>query len=274
MKKLGLIAGSGKYPLYLIREIRKTGTMVVVFGLKGEAEKTLDDEADKIYHMGMGQVGKFIKICKLEGISEVIMAGRMGHTNIFRNLKLDKRALGILMRVKDKRANSLIRGVAEELEKDGIKLVDSIAYMSPYLVPPGVLTSRKLSKKEKEDIEFGFRTAKAIAGHDIGQTVVVKDRAVLAVEAMEGTDETMRRGGRIGGNGAVVVKVSKPDQDRRFDLPVLGMNTVKTAEESGVGVIAFSAGMTLLLDREEMVKACNDSRITLFAIDDPGVKKK
>ncbi len=272
MEKIGLIAGSGKYPLYLLREIKKTGTEVVVFGLKGESEKTLDSEADKIYHMGMGQVGRFVKTCKTEDISKIVMAGRLSHTNVFRNLKLDRRALGVLMRLKDKKANSIIRGVADELAKDGIKIVDSIAYMSDYFVPAGVLTSCKPTKNERNDIEFGFRTAKAVAGNDIGQTVVVKDKSVLAVEAMEGTDETIRRGGRIGGASAVVVKVSKPDQDKRFDLPVMGMNTVRTARESGIGVIAFSAGMTLILDRDEMIKACNKSKIVLFAIKDPGEK--
>ena len=264
--KIALIAGSGKYPLYLLREIKKTGIEVVVLVLGDEAEPALNEEADKVHILNIGQLGKMIKTCRDEYAQKVIFAGRLAHDNIYKKLELDKRALSLLIKLKDRKADTILNAIAGEFSKDGLELIDSIQYMSGYFSPPGILTKQKPTKKEQDDIKFGFKIAKGIAGFDIGQTVVVKDNAVLAVEAMEGTDLAIRRGAELGHEGVVVVKVSKPAQDRRFDLPVMGMHTVKVARDCGVRVIAFSAGMTLLLDRDEMVKTCNSHGIVLAAI--------
>ncbi|MFB0526806.1 MAG: LpxI family protein [bacterium] len=265
-RKIGLIAGNGKFPLIFAQEAKRVGTEVVALAIKKETSPSLENLVDRIHWVNVGQLGDLIEICKKEGITRAVMAGQVRHTRLFSQVKLDARAMALLAGVKDKKANSLLGAVADELLREGIELIDSATYLSHLLPSPGILTRRKPTQKEWRDIEFGHKMAKEIAGLDIGQTVVVKDQAVLAVEGMDGTDRTIKRGGRLGREDVVVVKVSKPQQDRRFDLPIVGERTVEVLKQAKAKVLAFSARSTILLDREKVVKSANQNGISLVAI--------
>lgn len=265
-RKIGLIAGNGRFPLIFAQEAKKAGAEVVALAIKKETSPSLENLVDRVHWVDVGQLGDLIEICKKEGITRAVMAGQVRHTRLFSQVKLDARAMALLAGVKDKKANSLLGAVADELSREGIELIDSSAYLSHLLPSPGILTRRKPTQKEWQDIEFGHKMAKEIAGLDIGQTVVVKDQAVLAVEGMEGTDLTIKRGGKLGKGDVIVVKVSKPQQDRRFDLPIVGERTVEVLKEAKAKVLAFSARSTILLDREKVVKKANQNGISLVAI--------
>ena len=265
-RKIGLIAGNGRFPLIFAQEAKKAGAEVVALAIKKETSPSLENLVDRVHWVDVGQLGDLIEICKKEGITRAVMAGQVRHTHLFSQVKLDARAMALLAGVKDKKANSLLGAVADELSREGIELIDSSAYLSHLLPSPGILTRRKPTQKEWRDIEFGHKMAKEIAGLDIGQTVVVKDQAVLAVEGMEGTDLTIKRGGKLGRGDVIVVKVSKPQQDRRFDLPIVGERTVEVLKEAKAKVLAFSARSTILLDREKVVKRANQNGISLVAI--------
>lgn len=265
-RKIGLIAGNGKFPLIFAQEAKRVGAEVVALAIKKETSPRLQNLVDRIHWVNVGQLGDLIEICKKEGITRAVMAGQVRHTRLFSQVKLDARAMALLAGVKDKKANSLLGAVADELLREGIELMDSATYLSHLLPSPGILTRRKPTQKEWRDIEFGHKMAKEIAGLDIGQTVVIKNQAVLAVEGMEGTDRTIKRGGRLGRGDVVVVKVSKPQQDRRFDLPIVGERTVEVLKQAKAKVLAFSARNTILLDREKVVKSANQNGISLVAI--------
>lgn len=265
-RKIGLIAGNGKFPLIFAQEAKKAGAKVVALAIKEETSPKLKNLVDRIHWVNVGQLGDLIEICKKEGITRAVMAGQVRHSRLFTQVKFDPRAMALLAGVKDKKANSLLGAVADELSREGIELIDSATYLSHLLPSPGILTRRKPTQKEWQDIEFGHKMAKEIAGLDIGQTVVVKDQAVLAVEGMDGTDFTIKRGGRLGRGDVVVVKVSKPQQDRRFDLPIIGERTVEVLKQAKAKVLAFSARSTILLDRKKVVKSANQNGISLVAI--------
>lgn len=265
-RKIGLIAGNGKFPLIFAQEAKKVGTEVVALAIKKETSPSLENLVDRIHWVNVGQLGDLIEICKKEGITRAVMAGQVRHTRLFGQVRLDARAMALLAGVKDKKANSLLGAVADELLREGIELIDSATYLSHLLPSPGILTRRKPTQKEWRDIEFGHKMAKEIAGLDIGQTVVVKDQAVLAVEGMDGTDRTIKRGGKLGRGDVVVVKVSKPHQDRRFDLPIVGERTVEVLKQAKAKVLAFSARSTILLNREKVVKSANQNGISLVAV--------
>lgn len=265
-RKIGLIAGNGKFPLIFAQEAKRVGAEVVALAIKKETSPSLENLVDRIHWVNVGQLGDLIEICKKEGITRAVMAGQVRHTRLFSQVRLDARAMALLAGVKDKKANSLLGAVADELLREGIELIDSATYLSHLLPSPGILTRRKPTQKEWRDIEFGHKMAKEIAGLDIGQTVVVKDQAVLAVEGMEGTDRAIKRGGKLGKGDVVVVKVSKPQQDRRFDLPIVGERTVEVLKQAKAKVLAFSARSTILLDREKVVKSANQNGISLVAI--------
>lgn len=265
-EKIGLIAGNGEFPLFFARFARQKNKTIVAVALKEETVPALEREVDKLYWLHLGQLKKLIEIFKQENIKTAVMAGQVKHFRLFDLLKLDSRAAALLARLKDKRADTILAGVAEELAKEGIQLIDSTTFLSSFLPQEGVLTSVKPSKNQWRDIAFGYKIAKSIAGVDIGQTVVVKDQTVLAVEAMEGTDETILRGAKLGKGDVVVVKVSKPRQDRRFDMPIVGERTIAILKKAEVNVLAFSAGSTLLLDRETVVKMADEAGICLVAI--------
>jgi len=265
-RKIGLIAGNGKFPLIFAQEAKRVGAEVIALAIKKETSPSLENLVDRIHWVNVGQLGDLIEICKKEGITRAVMAGQVRHTRLFGQVRLDARAMALLAGVKDKKANSLLGAVADELLREGIELIDSATYLSHLLPSPGILTRRKPTQKEWRDIEFGHKMAKEIAGLDIGQTVVVKDQAVLAVEGMEGTDRAIKRGGKLGKGDVVVVKVSKPQQDRRFDLPIVGERTVEVLKQAKAKVLAFSARNTILLNREKVIKSANQNGISLVAI--------
>ncbi|MBA7507848.1 UDP-2,3-diacylglucosamine pyrophosphatase LpxI [subsurface metagenome] len=265
-RKIGLIAGNGKFPLIFAQEAKRVGTEVVALAIKKETSPSLENLVDRIHWVNVGQLGDLIEICKKEGITRAVMAGQVRHTRLFGQVRLDARAMALLAGVKDKKANSLLGAVADELLREGIELIDSATYLSHLLPSPGILTRRKPTQNEWRDIEFGHKMAKEIAGLDIGQTVVVKDQTVLAVEGMDGTDRTIKRGGKLGRGDVVVVKVSKPQQDRRFDLPIVGERTVEVLKQAKAKVLAFSARSTILLNREKVVKNANQNGISLVAV--------
>jgi len=267
-EKIALIAGSGKYPLLFARKAKESGNSVVAIALKNETSPVLAGMADRTYWINTGELGKLIEICRKEQISKAVMAGRVDHAHLYEDIIKDKRTIDMLSGTKDRKANSILAAIADALAGDNIELVSPKQYLPMCFVSPGVLTLRNPARKDMEDIEFGYRIAKEIARLDIGLTVVVKDKAVLAVEAMDGTDSTIRRGGKLGRGNVIVVKVSRPDQDMRFDLPVIGENTVRTLKKSRANVLAFSSGKTVVLDREKMVKMCDRWGIILVALRD------
>jgi len=273
MKPLGLLAGNGRFPFLVAQEARKNGRRVVAVAFNEEADPGLEEVVDAIHWVYVGQFSKWIKIFQSEGVEEVVMAGLVRHSNMYADLKKfhpDVRALKIFWKVKDRKADTILGAVGDELAKDGLTLIPSIKYLTQCLAPKGVLTKRKPNPQETTDIEFGYKIAKSMAGNDIGQTVCVKNKAVVAVEAMEGTDQCIRRAGQIAKGDFVVVKVAKPKQDLRFDVPVIGLNTIETFLESGGGVLAVEAGKTLVLDQEKMLNWANGDKIGVVGVDGEG----
>ena len=269
MKPLGLLAGNGRFPFLVAQEARKQGRKVVVVAFREEADPALEQIVDSFHWAFVGQLNKWVTIFNSEGVEEVVMAGLVRHSNMYADFKKfhpDIRALKLFWRLKDRKADTILGGVAEELAKDGLKLIPSIQHLTHYLAPEGILTKRKPTLQEQADIQFGFRLAKEMAGLDIGQTVCVKNKAVIAVEAMEGTDRCIRRAGELALGNFVVVKVAKPKQDLRFDVPVIGLSTIETFQESGGGVLAIEAGKTLVFDLEQLVEWANGEKISIVGV--------
>jgi len=265
MQKIGLIAGNGIFPIEFAKAARKKGLEVIAVAHEGETLPELAQWADALFWIKVGQLGKLIKIFKEQGVRDVLMAGGIRKTHLF-SARPDLRGAAFLARMIYKKDDSLLRGVAEELESEGITVRESTLYLESILAPAGVLTRRKPSKEELKDIEFGWQMAKEIGRLDIGQTVLVKDQAVLAVEAIEGTDEAIRRGGKLCGGGAVVVKICKPQQDLRFDLPAAGAQTIATMQEVKAACLAVEAGKTIILDRESVIAEANKAGIVIVGV--------
>jgi len=244
----------------------RQGFQVVAVGFPGETRPDLARRVAVMHWISLGQFGRLIRIFKQSEIKRAYMAGQIRHKRMFSQLKFDLKALSLLARLRDKRADSILKTVAEALDREGVHLVSPLPLLKEYLPQPGVLTRRRPSPQERKDIEFGYRLAKHVASADIGQTVVVKNQAVLAVEAMEGTDACIVRGGRYARQGAVVVKVAKPSQDMRFDTPVLGPRTIAAMRKVGARLLAFDARQTLLLKRPEVLAAAEAAGITLIAL--------
>jgi hypothetical protein len=266
INKIGLIAGNGDYPLHFATAAKAQGKTIITVALDGETDPELKTMVDSFTWVGLGQLNKLIDTFKKEQVTRVVMAGQVKHFRLFDLLKLDLRAAGLLKRLPNKKADTILGGVAEELGKEGIALVDSRIFLEKFIPPAGVLTRIKPDKEQMKDIEFGLKIAKGIAALDVGQTIVVKDRAVLAVEAMEGTDQTILRGGKIGKGDVVVVKVSKPNQDFRFDVPIIGEKTIAVLYEAGARVLAFCAGETLILNIDAVIKLADSYKLCLVAI--------
>jgi UDP-2,3-diacylglucosamine hydrolase len=272
MNKIGLIAGNGFFPIEFAKAAKNKGVSVIAVAHEGETLPELADVVDAIFWIKVGQLGKIIKIFKEQQVSDVLMAGGIKKTRLFNGAMPDMRGLALLARMIHKKDDSLLRAVAEELESEGITVRASTLYLDNLLPQPGVLTRRKPSKDELRDIEFGWHMAKEIGSLDIGQTIVVKDQAVLAVEAIEGTDEAIRRGGRLCGKGAVVVKICKPQQDLRFDLPAIGMQTVKTMQDVHASCLAVEAGKTIIFDRSAVSKEADRVGISIVAVENKAEK--
>jgi hypothetical protein len=268
MNKIGLIAGNGTFPVAFARAAKEKGIQVIAVAHEGETLPELSQWVDVIYWIKVGQLGKLISIFKEQNVHDVLMAGGIKKTHLFKGGMPDLRAAALLAKMLYKKDDSILRAIAAELESEGITVRESTLYLDNLLAPAGVLTRKKPSKDEQKDIEFGWETAKEIGRLDIGQTVVVKNQAVLAVEAIEGTDEAIRRGGRLCGQGAVVVKICKPHQDLRFDLPAVGTQTIDTMHEVKASCLAVEAGKTIIFDREAVTAAADRSGIAIVAIQD------
>jgi UDP-2,3-diacylglucosamine hydrolase len=264
--RFGLIAGTGRFPLLFAQSAKNHGVEIIAVAHKGQTFPELESLVKKIYWIKVGQLGKLINILKTEGIKDAAMVGGIKKTIMFSNVVPDFQAISLVAKLRTLNDDVLLRAVAEAIEKEGITIHSSTIFLDELLSPPGCLTKKVPDKKEMRDIEFGWEIAKAIGKLDIGQTIVVKDQVVLAVEAIEGTDEAIRRAGTLGKrNGLVVIKVSKPQQDLRFDVPAIGPGTIITMQEAGAKVLAVESEKTLLIDKEELIKAANKAGIIIIA---------
>jgi DUF1009 family protein len=267
MGRIGLIAGNGTFPFLALRGARSLGYDVTVVAIKEEAFPELEAAARETradYHrVSLGQLGKCIKILKQAGAAQAVMAGQVKHVKIFSGIVPDLTLLSVIARLPARNTDALISAVADVMRDAGIELLDSTAFLQPLLARPGVLTNRLPDDQEQADFQFGYRMADAIAALDIGQTIAVKHRAVVAVEAMEGTDEVIRRAGHLAGPGVRVIKVAKPNQDMRFDVPVIGVATIQALRAAGASALSIDAGRTLVLDGEQVFKSANEGGITI-----------
>jgi UDP-2,3-diacylglucosamine hydrolase len=266
--RVGLIAGNGTFPFLVLDAARRLGHQVTIVAIKEEAAPELEQAAARdpradCHWISLGQLGRCVSILRSAGATRAVMAGQVKHTRLFANIVPDLTLLSVLMRLGSKNTDSLISAVADVLAENGIELLDSTAFLTPLLAGEGALTRRAASAPEEADFAFGCRIADAIAGLDIGQTIAVKDAAVVAVEAMEGTDEVIVRAGRLAGPGVRIVKVAKPRQDMRFDVPVVGLPTIRAMREAGATALSIDAGRTLVLDGEEMFRAADESGIAV-----------
>ena len=267
MSPLGLIAGNGRFPFLVLEAARSLARQVVVVAIREEASPDIEQAAtaagSDIHWVSLGQLGSCIAILREAGVSEAIMAGQVKHTKLFSGTIPDLTLLSVISKLRSKNTDALISAVAEVLKDHGISLLDSTVFLRPLLARAGTLGRRAPDTEEAEDLLFGYRMADAIAGLDIGQTIVVKDRAVVAVEAMEGTDEVIARAGRLAGAGCRVIKVAKPNQDMRFDVPVVGVATIAAIRDAGGSVLSVDAGRTLMLDGPAIVTAADTAGIAL-----------
>jgi hypothetical protein len=284
LKKLGLIAGNGSFPLLLLDAARAQGAQVIVAAIKEETSPLIEQHgAAAVHWMSLGELGKLIDTFKREGVTTAIMAGQVKHKQIFSSIRPDWRLAKVLFSLGTRNTDSLIGAVAKVLEDEGIHLISSTSYLEPLLAKAGVLTRRAPNEAEQKNIEYGRRVARHLAQYDIGQTVVIAEAACVAVEAMEGTDATIIRAGEImkspGGDetaaagvpdsqallsrALTVVKVAKPDQDMRFDVPVIGLKTIETMQHAGATCLAVDAGKCLLLDGDKIVEAADQAGIAI-----------
>jgi DUF1009 family protein len=267
-KPIGMIAGGGQFPLLFARGVVSQGCRVVAIGHVGETLPALEEVVEHLYWVRLGQLGKIIKHFKKEDVGEAVLVGSISKTRIFRDVRPDLKGLSLWNKIDSRQDDSILRAVAAELENNGIRVVPSTLFLESLLFPKGILAGRKLSRKQKDDVAFGWRIARAIGQLDIGQCVVVRDRVVLAVEAIEGTDSTIRRSGSLARGRTVVVKVRKPNQDPRFDLPAVGIHTIETMAAAGAEVLAVEAGQTLLFDKESVVEAAGEAAITVIGVEE------
>ena len=280
-KKLGLIAGNGSFPLLLLDAARAQGAQVVVAAIREETSPLIENRgAAAVHWLSLGELGKLIDTFKREGVSTAIMAGQVKHKQIFSAIRPDWRLAKVLFSLGTRNTDSLIGAVAKVLEDEGIHLISSTSYLEPLLARPGVLTRRAPSEAEQKNIDYGRQVARHLAQYDIGQTVVIAESACVAVEAMEGTDATILRAGEIMKSAAhapahdvetalsralTVVKVAKPNQDMRFDVPVIGVKTIETMQRAGATCLAVDAGKCLFLDGEKIVAAADNAGIAIVA---------
>jgi UDP-2,3-diacylglucosamine hydrolase len=270
MQPLGIIAGNGEFPLVFARAARRQGIdRLVAAAFEGETNPAIATLVDEVEWIRLGQLNKLIEVFTKRGIGRAVMAGGITPANLFKNLKLDLRMIAVAARLKERNAETIFGAIATELGKDGVALIDPRTCLGDAVPAAGPLTRRKPDSRQAADVAFGTRIAKAVSALDIGQTVVVKEGTVLAVEGFEGTDECIRRGGALAGDqgGAVVVKVSKPNQDFRFDIPCVGVRTVESCAAGRIAVLAVEADRSLLLDRAAVLAAADQQGVTIVAVD-------
>jgi DUF1009 family protein len=274
---LGLIAGNGRFPFLVLEAARAAGHQVTIIALKEEAFPELEAEASRppaavLHRVSLGQLGTWVKLLQKAGVSQAVMAGQVKHTRLFSDIVPDMMAIGLLMRIKAKNTDAIIAGVADVLRDHGVELIDSTTFLAPLLAGPGTLTRRAPSEQEQADLAFGYRIADAIAGMDIGQTVAVKNTAVVAVEAMEGTDQVIARAGTLAGPGVCIVKVAKPNQDMRFDVPVVGVATIRAMAAAGATVLSVDAAKTLMIDGQAILAAADAAGVAIVGRAVPATK--
>ena len=278
--RYGLIAGNGRFPFMVAEGARKAGVSLAIAAIRDETDPALEHEAAGFTWIGIGQLGKLIRFFKAEGVEKAIMAGQVKHVRIFSGAIPDARMLKMLLQLPRRNTNSLIGGIAAELASEGIDLVDSTCFLQDALPAAETLTRRKPNAAERADLAYGQDIAQQLTALNLGQTIVVRGKACVAIEAMEGTDSTIRRAGEImrgdhqrGSEVAkprsgplTVLKLSRPDQDMRFDVPVVGLPTIQQMVEAGATCLCISAGKTLMFDREEMVALADQNKIAIIAI--------
>ncbi len=264
--KIGIIAGSGQFPLLFIEAAKKEGRKTVLIAHRNETSDEAAEAADEVCWVKLGQLGKVIKFFHSQGVGESVLVGAITKTRIFRDILPDMKGLTLWNKIDAKQDDAILRAVAGFLEKEGIKVLESTCYLEHLFFPHGVLTKKKPDKNQCIDIEFGWKNARAIGALDIGQCVVVRNCSVLAVEAIDGTDATIMRGGTLAKEQAVVVKVRKPGQDFRFDLPATGIKTIETIASVQGAVLAVEAGQSLLFDPAAMINAANEAGIIVVGV--------
>jgi DUF1009 family protein len=270
-QKLGIIAGNGRFPFLVLDAARSLGYESTVFAIKEEAFKDIEEAAASagaaVHWISIGELGKFLQLLKANHITRALMAGQVKHVQIFGGFLPDMTALSLLTRLKGMNTDALIGAVADLLRDNGVELINSAALLEPMLAGAGRLSDRVPNEQEHKDLEFGYRCADAIAGLDIGQTIAVKHQAVVAVEAMEGTDETIARAGHLAGDGVTIIKVAKPNQDMRFDVPIVGLATIQAMRVAGAKCLSVDAGKTLIFDREAFFASANEAGIAVIGRD-------
>jgi len=267
--KLGLIAGNGELPKAVAEEARAKGYEVIAVGLEPLAEKDLALVVDKIQWINVGKLGKIFDFLKKSGIKKAVMAGKVPKSLLYKSkISPDLRAIKFLFSLKDKSDDSILLAFAKELKKEGITLLNTTDFTASLLTPEGVLTKEGPTENEWKDIVFGWKIAKEIGRLDIGQTVVIRNLAVMAIEAIEGTDEAIKRGGALAGDGAVVLKVSKPQQDMRFDVPVVGLDTIKAMRDVKARVLAVESGKSIILDRKRLIEEAGKAGMVIVGVSD------
>ena len=259
----GLIAGNGQFPFLVIEGARRQGESLAVVAIKEETDRRIEELADNVLWVGIGQLGRMIAFFKKHGVSKAIMAGQVKHVQIFSGALPDVRMLKMLWNLPRRNTDALIGGVANEMAKEGIELIDSTHFIRDQLASAGVLTRRSPNDAELGNIEYGLHIASEIARLDLGQTIVLRAKACVAIEAMEGTDATIRRAGELAHGKLTVVKVAKPDQDMRFDVPVVGVPTIEAMAAAGATCLSITAGKTLIFDRDEMLKLADRNKISV-----------
>jgi UDP-2,3-diacylglucosamine hydrolase len=267
MSRIGLIAGNGRFPFLVLQGARSLGYDVTIVAVKEEAFPELESEARtagaELHWVSLGHLGRCIKVLKAAGVSQAVMAGQVKHAKIFSGIIPDLTLISLFTRLTTRNTDSLISAVADVMREEGIELMDSTTFLEPLLARAGVLTARGPTREEADDFEFGYRMADTIAGLDIGQTIAVKHKAVVAVEAMEGTDEVIGRAGYLAGPGVRIVKVAKPNQDMRFDVPVVGLATIQAMRVAGATALSIDAGRTLVLDGKHVLNSANEAKIAV-----------
>lgn len=266
-EKFGLIAGNGQFPFKVLQSARQQGIRIVVAAIKGEAFPEIDSFGYPVHWLGLGELGKLVRLFRKEGVCKAIMAGQVKHVQIFGSSFPDLTMMRMLAGLKSRNTDALIGGVSRILEEAGITVVDSTVLMKPHIASEGTLTRRGLSASEKADVEYGRPIAHKIASMDIGQTIAVRGQAVVAVEAMEGTDSVIRRAGDLANKESLtIIKVGKPRQDMRFDIPVVGLPTIETMVESGATALVIDADRTIVFDMEEMTASADSHNIAVVAL--------
>jgi hypothetical protein len=266
-ENIGLIAGKGQFPLLFAQAARQQGAAVIAVAHRGETDPALASLVAELHWIHVGQLGKLIRIFKAAGVRQAVMAGGISRGRLFREFRPDWRALSVIRRAGAGQDDRLLRAVADELQAEGITIAPSTLFLNDLLAAPGPLSRRPPTPAELADINLGVQAARELGRLDIGQCAVVRRQVVVALETIEGTDATIRRGGTLAGSGVVVVKVSKPDQDLRFDVPAVGLDTIAAMREVQAAVLAVEAGKTLIFDRAEMLQAADQAGIAVWGID-------